>query len=150
MSSTTVPPAAAILGFAGLVPFVLPSIALWLAPSVYAPFLNAVLIAYGLAIASFVGGVQWGFGILGEMAADRTWRVLALSVAPALIAWVGALTPFPWPFAFLMVAFALVLRVDFRLVRDGLAPRWYPVLRGPLTAGVLVCLAGALIHALTR
>jgi len=74
--------------------------------------------------------------------------VLGLSVTPCLLAWAGVFAPFPWPYAFLLGAFAIVLRFDLALVRDGLAPAWYPALRLPLTAGVAVALVSALLHGL--
>ncbi|MFW5681304.1 MAG: DUF3429 domain-containing protein [Pseudomonadota bacterium] len=144
---TAIPRAASVLGFAGLIPFVLPTVALWLLPPAYAPFLHNALIGYGLAIASFMGGVQWGLGIVKAGDPRRMARVLGQSVVPPLIAWFGVLGPFPWQYPALILAFLLVVWVDLRLVREDLAPGWYPLLRIPLTACVVVSLAGAMIHA---
>lgn len=143
----TVPFAAKALGFSGLAPFLLLSLALWVAPLPFAGLLHAALIGYGLAIASFMGGVQWGLGIARPLAEAAQGRVLAQSVVPALIAWFGILLPFPFPYVALIAAFLLVVAVDFRLVRSGVAPMWWPMLRVPLTAGVVVALLGALLHA---
>jgi hypothetical protein len=132
---------------AGLIPFVLPGIGVWIVPGHQAAgFLHTVLIAYALAIASFMAGVQWGFGSVAELEDRARLRVLGLSVVPCLVAWLGVFAPFPWPYAFLLAAFALVLRFDLALVREGLAPRWYPMLRLPLTAAVAVALLSGLIH----
>lgn len=146
--SFAVPRAAAVLGGLGLLPFVGISLALWLLPLHYVGMLHAALIGYGLAIASFMGGVQWGLGINADLDGAGQWRVLGQSVVPALVAWIGVLGPFPWQYPALMVAFLLVVWVDLRLARQGVAPTWYPLLRVPLTAGVLVCLVGAMAHAL--
>ena len=143
-----IPRAAAILGGVGLVPVVGLSLAMWLLPLDVAGPLHAALIGYGIAIASFLGGVQWGFGLKSDLDGGGTWRVLGPSVAPPLIAWLGALAPFPWQYPALMAAFLLVVGVDLRLARAGVAPAWYPLLRVPLTAGVLVALLGAMAHAL--
>ncbi len=141
-----VPRPALVLGFAGLLPFVLPGLAIWVTPPWIAGVLHTVIIAYGLVIASFLAGVQWGFGSVATLEDGRRWRVLGLAVVPTLIAWASAFTPFPWPYAFLLVAFAMVLRYDLKLVDDGLAPAWYPQLRFPLTAAVAVALISALLH----
>jgi hypothetical protein len=131
---------------AGLIPFVVPGIGVWLTSGQLSGFLHTVLIAYALAIASFMAGAQWGFGSVAELDDRGRLRVLGISVVPSLVAWAGVFAPFPWPYAFLLTAFALVLRFDVRLVQDGLAPVWYPQLRLPLTAAVGVALLSGLIH----
>ncbi|TVQ33500.1 MAG: DUF3429 domain-containing protein [Geminicoccaceae bacterium] len=148
MTDPVVPRAARLLGYAGLIPFILISVGLWILPLVYAGFLHAALIGYGLVIVSFMGGVQWGLGIAKPLDDGTTWRVLSQSVAPPLIAWFGAMGPFPWQYPALILAFLLVIWVDFKLVRQDAAPTWYPLLRVPLTAGVVVCLVGGWAHAL--
>jgi hypothetical protein len=141
-----VPRPARWLGMAGLLPFVLPGLGVWLAPGQLSGFLHTVLIAYALAIASFMAGAQWGFGSVAELDERARLRVLGVSVVPCLVAWAGVFAPFPWPYAFLLTAFALVLRFDLRLVQEDLAPRWYPMLRLPLTAAVAVALLSGLLH----
>ncbi len=143
-----VPRAAAILGGVGLVPFVGLSLAMWLLPFDYAGGLHAALIGYGIAIASFMGGVQWGLGLKSGLDGGGTWRVLGQSVVPPLIAWIGALAPFGWQYPALMAAFWPVVWDDMRLARAGGEPSWDPPLRVPRTAGVLVALLGAMAHAL--
>ena len=141
-----VPRPALVLGFAGLVPFVLPGLGVWLTGPPLVNLLHTLLISYGMVIAGFMAGAQWGFGSLGELDDRARRRILSMSVVPALVAWGGAFSPFPWPYAFLLAAFAMVLSFDLTLVREGRAPAWYPQLRLPLTAGVGVALASGLLH----
>lgn len=143
-----VPRPALVLGFSGLIPFVVLGLAVWIVPLGLSQLLHLLLVAYAMIIVSFMAGAQWGFGSVAPLDDPRRLRVLATAVVPALVAWLGAFTPFPWPYAFLLATFALVLRFDLRLVGDGLAPAWYPQLRLPLTAGVMVSLASALLHGL--
>jgi hypothetical protein len=147
-SSDPVPRPALWLGMAGLIPFAVAGLGVWLAAGQLAGFLHTALIAYALAIASFMAGAQWGFGAAAALDDRARLEVLATSVVPCLVAWAGVFAPFPWPYAFLLAAFALVLRFDLALVRDGLAPGWYPLLRLPLSAAVAVALLSGLIHGL--
>lgn len=139
--------AALYLGYAGLLPFVGGALAVWLVPSPYAAFGHAMILAYGVAIASFMGGVQWGLGIKAGLEGNALFRVLGISVLPALVAWAAAMAPFPLPYLGLIMAFILVLRVDSVLTREGLAPAWYPKLRRPLTYIVVASLVIALASA---
>ena len=141
-----VPPAALILGVAGLVPF------LWGAASEMSPGLNDwgtaalgprfvgpyVSLSYGTVILAFMSGALWGFATKAEGLAPAGY---ALSVIPAL-----------WAFFFvgggpvsaaiyLAAGFVGLLGLDWTFWRQGLAPDWWMQLRAPLTAVVLACLA---------
>ena len=144
---TRIPPAALVLGLAGLIPF------LWGAATYLNEGLQAwgaaqfgprfvgpyVQLAYGSVILSFMSGVLWGF-------ATRAKGALAaigygLSVIPAL--WAFFMTG-GGPVSAgmnLMFGFAGLLLLDFTFARWGLAPSWWMSLRVLLTAVVLACLA---------
>ena len=137
-----VPRAAVWLGFAGAVPFV--GLALMSFASGWPGLLAlSALAAYAVAILSFMGGVQWGMAMDRDSSPVR----LAASVVPALVAWAGFLLggrPGLW---LLAAAFAGLLAYDLHTVRTGAAPSWYPHLRWPLTAIVVVCLLVASVNA---
>ncbi len=135
-----------ILGLAGLAPFVWGAgtmlsdrLAMWAAstfgPRFAGPYIQ---LAYGTVILAFMAGVLWGFATRarGRVAATG----YALSVIPAL-----------WAFLFvgggpvsagiyLMAGFVGILGLDWMFWSQGLAPRWWMRLRLMLTAIVVLCL----------
>jgi multisubunit Na+/H+ antiporter MnhG subunit len=137
VSEARLPPLAAQLGYAGLIPFVALSIGLWVFPDVYHAQVNSSLLAYAAIILSFMGAVHWGFAI-HDSEVDR-WQ-LFMSVVPALIAWFASFADPMINYSILIVAFAGLCVFDGRMVRAGKAPDWYPKLRTPLTAIVVASL----------
>ena len=97
-----------------------------------------ILVTYGIVIACFMAGVQWGFAAPSE--ARRT-QGLVLSVIPALF--VFFYVPGAAPSAALMnlvAAFLMVLAIDIVFRRWDLVPRWWLPLRFLLTSLVILCL----------
>lgn len=110
------------------------------------PWAVQALRFYAACILAFMGGVHWGLAIagFGDDAVPKTfWLRLAGSVVPALVACVGLLLPPDAGLLLTAAAFAILLVGDLLAVRLGMAPGWYPRLRGPLTAVVVVCLLTA-------
>ena len=143
MSLGRVPPAAAWLGAAGILPF-----AFLAGASVFldGPLQEKVILAlaaYGAVILSFLGGVHWGLAIGDAGTAHEesvTYRRLTISVVPSLVAWCALLLPTGATLPVLAAAFAAMLAVDWRLAGKAEAPSWYPKLRWPLSAAVVVSL----------
>lgn len=140
-----VPPAARILGYAGLLPN-LAAIGYMLTlmgrtgtePLLFATGMSAQV--YAALILSFLGGTWWGIAAV-RVSPERLWGLLVMAVIPSLFAaaafaaaWIA---PPPRGIALVLaVGFALSLAGDVRLVRDGLAPRWWMRLRVPLSLGL--------------
>lgn len=131
------PPRAAIaLTAAGALPFVaaaLMTTGFWPGDG------RALALAYGTVIAAFMAGVHWGFAARGA----ALWPY-ALSVLPALHVFF-TVPAHPWringdPLAHLIANFAALLVLDLLYQTRGLAPRWWLVLRLPVTGVVLTCL----------
>ncbi len=150
-----IPPAARILGFAGLLPNLLAlGIELWLgrrpgAEAIgYACAMSAQV--YGALILSFLGGMWWGVAAL-RVAPERLWGWLAMAVAPSLVAAAAFVSSWiaPPPLGIALVLGAglmLSLFGDRRLVRAGFVPGWWLRLRVPLSVGLaLETLAAALL-----
>jgi hypothetical protein len=139
MQRPSIPRAAALLGFGGVLPFAALAAAVWATPAAYLNFLIDAQIAYGAVILSFLGAAQWGMA-LSKPQPDPgrlTW-----SVIPALIAWVGLMLPPVWGLATLISGVLACYAMDQRAVTAGFLPLWYAGLRQPLT--LLVCLLLAL------
>lgn len=135
---------ARMLGFAGLIPFV--CLALWLygiAPDhAWRQGTITLLLAYGAAILSFLGGARWGVAMSRER--EDAGLDYALAMAPPLIGWVAVVTPVPYAFALLAAAFAAQGAWDTLAEYQGKAPRWYAKLRTTLTVVVVASMLVAL------
>ncbi len=141
-----VPPLALALGLAGLFPFLWSALTeLWepasaltlrtIGPRFIGPYVG---LAYGTVILSFMSGVLWGFTARAERSAGFGY---ALSVIPALWAFI-MVGGGPVSAAInLMAGFAALLGLDYAFQRWGLAPGWWLPFRVMLTVVVLACLA---------
>ncbi|PRY20266.1 uncharacterized protein DUF3429 [Aliiruegeria haliotis] len=143
---TGVPRTALLLGLAGLIPFLwgvltryspaLQDLTLSLAgPRFVAPY---ILLYYGTIILAFMSGVLWGMATRadGEVASLG----YALSVIPAIWAFLFTGTGPVSSAGYLIAGFLGVLGIDWFFWRNGLAPSWWMTLRVPLTAVVVLCL----------
>ncbi len=137
------PRLAAQLGYAGLVPFVLGAGIAWMPGALPLQVPHWPLLAYGAVILSFMGAIHWGLAMHSGRMSAGTRNQLLLSVVPSLIAWIALGLPPIAGYPLLGMGFLLMLFGDVRAVAHGLAPDWYPGLRGPLTFVALVSLAVA-------
>lgn len=149
-----VPRAAAVLGFAGVVPFAAAALGVWVLPDHHAATALFAQLAYGAAILSFLGGVHWGYG-LADAASGRSTEAafsqrLGWSVLPALVAWASLLLAPAPALGVLLVAFAAHFTGDRIAASRGYLPPWYARLRKHLTALVVLCLGAALVRLLTH
>ena len=148
---------AALLGVAGLIPFVACGL-LALRPvgdAVDARGAMAVdargamaLIAYGAVILAFLGGVHWGFALPDPSARAERPR-LALGVVPALVGWTALLIAVAdaadAALGVLALGFIGTTIIEARATRAGLVPRGYMALRYGLSATVVFVLLLVLI-----
>ena len=135
------------LGAGGLLPFIILAGSLWLAPEPYRPMLADWLRSYAAVILTFVGAVHWGFAMLhpkvGEGERDT---IMAWSVVPALVGWVGMIVPLRHGLVFIAAMFVIQLSMDRAFARRFTLPPWYLSLRNGLTAVVVVCIGLAALH----
>jgi hypothetical protein len=134
------------LTFAGAIPFIACSAALWLAPIQYRSFTVNILTAYAAVILSFLGGIQWGMAVnLIDTAPKSARNIFLLSVVPSLLAW--AMLLLPEPRSRILVAiflFAFVWVIDALLNVQKLIPPWFFKLRSMITAIVIASLSVAI------
>jgi hypothetical protein len=138
------------LGFAGLVPFVLLTLACWLANAEWIEtFLNGQQV-YAIVTLSFLGGIHWGATtVCGDLTALQTRRALSWSVVPVVIACIATMCG-GFRFAVLMAGFVGSYQVDKRLSEWYKMPPWFMRLRFTLTCVVVVTLALTVIAANMR
>lgn len=129
------------LGYAGLLPFVLGALMVWLVNAEAHVYAALGLAAYAALIVSFLGGIHWGLVMRAESPAPAP--VLLWGVMPSLLAWPALMMP---PHAGLVVLGALLLlcwAVDRRLYPVLGAAGWL-TLRFRLSAvAALCCFIGA-------
>jgi hypothetical protein len=85
------------LGQAGLVPFVVFALLLWVVTEEALPYVALTLVAYAALIVSFLGGIHWGLvwvrqaGVSGiPPLTDHSAKLhLLWGVVPSLLAWPG-------------------------------------------------------------
>lgn len=109
-------PVALRLAHAGLLPFVLGALLVWLVHEEVHPYAAAALSGYAAAVISFLGGIHWGLGMRQSIPSPQPF---VWGMVPALLAWVAVVMP---PYAGLVlqgITLVLCYLVDRRL---------YPVL----------------------
>ena len=78
---------ARILGIAGLLPFILMSLAAWFVPMDMQAVLVRSQIGYGIAVLAFLGGIHWGGALSANLPAVQTKKALSWGVLPGQETW---------------------------------------------------------------
>jgi hypothetical protein len=133
------PPAVQLLGYAGLIPFLIGPLWLTLSPASAPQWLDLAWLNYVALIASFMAGTFWGFALPASQGAAGLLGLL-MSVLLMLMAWVATLLPFAASLALLGLVFLLLLAADFWRERVLDTIGGYFRLRTTLTLGVLVAM----------
>ena len=142
---------ARLLGYAGLLPFISGALGVWLIPLGWRPWVLQALLDYAAVILAFMGAIHWGLAMRAGAEENAARLQLGLSVIPPLLGWLAIASNLPHSLSLplLLLCFVALYLADLRAVNLGLAPRWYPALRGPLTLIVCVSLllawAGVLV-----
>ena len=132
---------ARLLGFGGLLPFVILAAATMM--ELHTPFApaHALLIGYGAVILSFVGALHWGAQLSADkLSADKlSAGPFIWSVVPALIGWVALMLPAKLGAFCLIGGLVMCWGYDMRLIRKKEWPSFMGALRTILTA--IACLS---------
>jgi hypothetical protein len=129
------------LGYGGLVPFVVLALAIGLADPATRAFSGMSLLAYGAAIASFLGAVHWG--LVMRDTAFQSPALLVWGVAPSLVAWV-ALMLGPVPGLFMVAGLLWACFAVDRVVYPRMQVRgWLPMRLVLTLVASTCCVAGA-------
>ena len=78
------------LGYAGLIPFVVGALLVWLVRADVHAYVALALSAYAAVVLSFLGGIHWGLVMRQPRLSPR---VLYWGVVPSLVAWPATLMP---------------------------------------------------------
>uniref|UniRef100_A0A1A8GV71 Transmembrane protein 69 n=1 Tax=Nothobranchius korthausae TaxID=1143690 RepID=A0A1A8GV71_9TELE len=136
------PKPALCLGFAGLIPFVSPTL-LMAVMEIYSPQLAYAQVAYGAAIVSFLGGARWGFALPESSPAKPDWLNLANSVVPPLLA-CSAMLMGNIVSAGTMVIMGLGISLHYDQSLLPTYPSWFKALRTVLSVVAFFSLLGTL------
>ncbi len=79
------------LSYAGLLPFVLLPLLLWLVDDPLHPFVAIALTAYAASIASFLGGIHWG--VVFKQSSAQNQLHLVWGVSLPLLSWLCVVMP---------------------------------------------------------
>ena len=113
------------LGYAGLIPFVLLAVLMWLVDAELVPFIAIALGGYAATIVSFLGGVHWGIGF---MKGENTPRYHFIwGVVPALIAWLALLMPAYAALPLLGLVVVACYAIDSKTYPDAGLASWLPM-----------------------
>ncbi|SDI24819.1 Protein of unknown function [Pseudomonas benzenivorans] len=136
------PRLAILLGYAGLLPFVSGALGIWVIPVGWRPFVLEALLDFAAVILAFMGAIHWGLAMRADASDERAQMQLGLSVIPPLLGWLAIAGGMPMWLALpiCLIAFVALYGADLRAAKLGLAPRWYPTLRTPLTVIVTLSL----------
>jgi hypothetical protein len=148
-----IPQAAAALGYAGAIPFIVASLLSWFPDPAVTHTAIVMLIGFSVVILSFMGGVRWG--IATSLESGPTFPQLTIAIVPAAVSWVALILgsdivdlgkdAYAVQLGLMIVAFILLLLSDLQITRSGEAPDWYPGLRIPLTLLVEAALIAGLV-----
>lgn len=120
-----------LLGYAGLLPFVLLTLLIWLVQLDLLPFLALALSGYAAAIVSFLGGIHWGIGFSriqsegpAESASPAVRFHFVWGIAPSLLAWVALMMPASAALPLLALMVLVCYAVDRKTYPDAGLARW--------------------------
>lgn len=134
------PPIVVVLGYAGLVPFLIGPLWLTLAPATAPDWLDRAWTQYVTLLAAFLAGTFWGFALPAIEGPDG---ILGMFIATALLllTWVAMMLAPAYQLYVLAVVFLLQLLGDFWRERTLDTIPGYFRLRTSLTVGAIATLA---------
>ena len=129
-----------LLGYAGLVPFVLGPAWLAFSPGTAPEWLSAAWAGYVTLLAAFLAGTFWGFAL---PAIEGPSGLLGMFIASLLLVltWVTMILSSVWQLYLLAVVFLLQLLADYWRERTLDTIPGYFKLRVTLTAGAIASIA---------
>ncbi|KAE8752507.1 hypothetical protein FOCC_FOCC000629 [Frankliniella occidentalis] len=130
------PQPALAYGAGGLIPFVLPPLAILLNGE-FLPNLAFVQLAYGASILSFLGGIKWGFAIPENTPQKVSWENLGQSISLSLVGFGSLILP-PWMGTITLIG-GLGASAYIDITTPGY-PQWFKAMR--------LCLSGVAIGSL--
>lgn len=133
-----------VLGYAGLIPFLLGPAWIAFSPETTPPWLDLAWKQYAGMIAAFMAGSFWGLALLACEGPEGKFG-LVIATFLATISWIAIVLPFHEELYALIGVFLLQLLAEFWRERVLDPMSGYFVMRITLTLGVLVALVWRLM-----
>ena len=135
-----------LLGYAGLIPFVIGPAWMTFAPETEPTWLDFVWVNYVTLLAAFLAGTFWGFALPAVQGPNGLLGIFMASVL-MLLTWVTMSLVLPYELYALAGVFALLLLADLWRERTLDTLPGYFRLRTTLTAGAIGAIAWRLVIA---
>lgn len=133
-----------LLGYAGLLPFVLLAALLWLIDEDLHPFVALAMAGYGASIVSFLGGIHWGIGFKNTARMHNAPLFnFGWGVVPSLLAWIAVTMPAYAGLPLLAIILGLCYAVDRKTYPEAGLEEWLPMRWHLTVVAALSCLIGA-------
>jgi ABC-type amino acid transport system permease subunit len=133
-----------LLGYAGLLPFVLLAALLWLIDEDLHPFVALAMAGYGASIVSFLGGIHWGIGFKNTARMHNAPLFnFGWGVVPSLLAWIAVTMPAYAGLPLLAIILGLCYAVDRKIYPEAGLEEWLPMRWHLTVVAALSCLIGA-------
>ena len=126
-----------LLGYAGLLPFLLLAMAVHLLSADAALCALASLQHYAAVILTFVGAVHWGRALAKPENTQEEHQRLYWAISPSLIGWIALSLPLSVAMVVLIAAFLLCWWIDRTMYAGQPFTDWYMAMRLHLTVGVV-------------
>jgi Protein of unknown function (DUF3429) len=132
------------LGYAGLAPFVVLALLLWLVDASLHPFVALALAGWGAVVVSFLGGIHWGIGLRDAAnLLDAPRLPMLWGAVPSVLAWLAIVMPAYAGLPLLGLILVGCYLVDRKTWPGaGLSP-WLPLRLQLTVVATLSCLFGA-------
>jgi len=111
-SSQNISSVGRLLGYSGLVPFVVLATLSFTVPSAHRPAVVYSLLAYGVTIVSFMGAIHWGLTMIENIPNKQQ---LVWGVVPSLLAWISLMVPVEFGLLLLAAVLLVCLVVDYKI-----------------------------------
>ena len=132
------------LGYAGLIPFVVLALLMWIVNEEAHPFVAMALSAYAATIAAFLGGIHWGIGFKNVSRMHNAPLLnFGWGVVPSLLAWVAVTMPAFAGLPLLALILGICYAVDRKTYLEAGLQEWLPMRLHLTLVAALSCLIGA-------
>jgi hypothetical protein len=138
------PPLVFILGYAGLIPFIVAPLWLTVSPQTAPGWLDHVWVSYAVMIACFMSGTFWGLALIVAEGPNGMIGVVLASVL-MILTWGASLLPFRQELLALAAVYLLLVLSEIWRERTLDPLSGYFTLRVTLTAGVLLMIGWRLM-----